>query len=349
MGAYVEALCLEMEMRQEHIEELDAIYIGGGTPSILGEKEFAKIMDKIRSVFGISIQAEITSEANPGTLTEIGINGMLDAGINRLSLGVQSLNNNELALLGRLHNSDDAVRAFDQARGGGFKNISVDLIYGIPGQTLETWGKTLEGVYSLCPDHISAYELTPEKNTPLYHQLAKGALQLPDEDAVVEMYNYAIDHLAGRGYVHYEISNYALPGYECRHNLNYWNRGEYLGAGAGAHSFVDDRRHANVCDINRYIHEVNCGKLPVSETIKLTSQDALKELLFLGLRTTKGLDSRKIPTEAAGEMIKALEDPRLQGLIELYDNHIRLTRKGMLFCNEVIVRLMLDIERILPA
>jgi oxygen-independent coproporphyrinogen-3 oxidase len=346
IGPYMTALCKELEMRREHTGELDGIYIGGGTPSILKEKDIATIMDKVRSTCSISAETEITSEANPGTLTESGIKGILNAGINRISIGVQSLGDKELSLLGRMHDAADAIAAFNIARKGGFGNISLDLIYGIPGQDLISWKSTLEKVVSLHPEHISSYELTPEKNTVLYEQLEKGRFHLPDEDEVVEMYYTAIDMLTEGGYEQYEISNFSLPGLQCRHNLNYWDRGEYLGIGAGAHSFLTGRRIANICDVRQYIHDVELGALPIAEETLLTGRDEIEETLFLGLRKTEGFDIKLIPADTTEQLKEALEDLSHQGLLNLSDGHIKLTRKGLIVCNAVIVRLMLCIERI---
>ena len=349
IGPYVTALCKELEMRKEYIAELRGIYIGGGTPSILKGKDIATIMDKIRSTCHISAEAEITSEANPGTLTESGIKGLLNAGINRISIGVQSLSDKELSLLGRMHNATEAIAAFTTARTGGFRNVSLDLIYGIPGQDLITWKKTLKKVVSLHPEHISTYELTPEKNTVLYEQLEEGRLHLPDEDEVAQMYYAAIDMLTDAGYEHYEISNFALPGLQCRHNLNYWDRGEYLGIGAGAHSFLDGRRISNVCDVRKYIHDVELGALTIEEETLITGIEEIEETLFLGLRKTDGFDIKLIPANIAEHLKVALDDLSHQGLLDLSGGHIKLTRKGLIICNAVIVRLMLCIERILRA
>jgi oxygen-independent coproporphyrinogen-3 oxidase len=343
------ALCKELEMRKEYTGKLGGIYIGGGTPSILKEKDIATIMDKIRSTCHVSAAAEITSEANPGTLTESGIKGMLNAGINRISIGVQSLSDKELSLLGRMHDAAEAIAAVTTARKSGFGNISLDLIYGIPGQDLVSWKRTLEKIVSLHSEHISAYELTPEKNTVLYEQLEKGRLHLPDEDEVAEMYYTAIDILTEAGYKHYEISNFALPNLQCRHNLNYWDRGEYLGIGAGAHSFLNGRRISNICDVRQYIHDVELGTSPIAEETLLTRREEIEETLFLGLRKTDGFDIELIPADITEHLKEALDDLSHQGLLDLSGGHIKLTRKGLIICNSVIVRLMLRIERILRA
>jgi len=347
--AYVAALCREIDMRRDQINVLEAVYIGGGTPSLLKGKDTAKIMGKLKRQWRRGRKVEITSEVNPGTLSDRAIKAMLDSGINRISIGVQSLDDKQLRLLGRMHDAADALRAFHDAQRGGFKNISVDLIYGIPGQDNKSWRTTLEEVARLRPEHLSTYELTPEKNTLLHEQLKKDCLHLPDEDTVAEMYYSAIDTLKAWGYEHYEISNFALPGYECRHNLNYWNRGEYLGIGAGAHSFCNGMRFANVSDVESYINEINKDRLPVSEEMVLTAEDTVKELLFLGLRKNEGIELGEMPAEALEKMKETLENLVLQGLIESSENLIKLTRKGLLLCNEVIVRLMLCIERRRPA
>jgi oxygen-independent coproporphyrinogen-3 oxidase len=349
IDAYVEALCREIDMRQDHIHVLEAIYIGGGTPSLLEEKHIAKIMGKLNSKWRTNREIEITSEANPGTLSDRGIKAMLDWGINRISIGAQSLDDDELRLLGRMHDAAGAVRALHDARRWGFTNISVDLMYGIPGQDNKSWKRTLNEIVRLHPEHLSTYELTPEKNTLLYEHLENGIFCMPDEDAVAEMYYSAIDMLEAHGYAHYEISNFALPGYECRHNLNYWNRGEYIGLGAGAHSFCGGIRSANANEVEGYINAIDEDRLPVTEEMVLNAEDTVKEVLFLGLRKREGIRFDEMPAETVEKMKETLENLARQGLIESSDNLIKLTRRGLLLCNEVIVRLMLCIERNRPA
>jgi oxygen-independent coproporphyrinogen-3 oxidase len=342
---YVDTLYREIELRKDHIDVLEAIYIGGGTPSVLEEKHFSRLMSAIRNCCSIRDDAEITVESNPGTLTDARIGAMLDSGINRLSIGIQSFNDEELAILGRMHNAEEAASAFRAARRGGFMNLSIDLIYGLPLQSIQSWEETLRNALALHPEHISAYELTPEKCTPLFDQLETGDLQLPDEDIVADMYYSAIDNLGQGGYGHYEISNFALPARRCRHNINYWDRGEYLGIGAGAHSFIEGSRISNVADIDKYILAVNRNVIPVADDIKLNETDELKEILFLGLRKTEGIDLNLIREDKMELMKEALQEMSRQGLVELSDNRLKLTRKGLLLCNEVIVRLLLCIER----
>jgi oxygen-independent coproporphyrinogen-3 oxidase len=345
IDGYVDALCREIELRKDQIDALEAIYIGGGTPSILEEKHFRQIMSEIRSCCSIGGDAEITAESNPGTLTDARISAMIESDVNRLSIGIQSFNDEELAILGRMHNAEEAVSAFKAARRGGFTNLSIDLIYGLPGQPLGRWEETLGKALTLHPEHISAYELTPERHTPLFDRIETGDLQLPDEDIIAEMYYSSIDTLGQGDYGHYEISNFAQPGRRCRHNLNYWDRGEYLGIGAGAHSFIEGSRISNVADIDKYISDVNRNVIPVADEIKLNETDELKEILFLGLRKTVGIDLNLIQDDKKELMKEALQEMSRQGLVELSDNRLKLTRKGLLLCNEVIVRLLLRIER----
>jgi len=341
---YVKALCKEIELRKAVFDTLNAVYIGGGTPSILNERHFGQIMSAINNAVDMAIDAEITSESNPGTLTESKISAMLGSGINRLSIGIQSLNNNELRLLGRAHNADEAISAFYAARRGGFNNISLDLIYAVPEQSLNGWGTTLKGVLCLKPENISTYELTPEPHTCLFDKLEKSDLHMPDEDIIADMFYTTIDTLIDNGYEHYEISNFALPGRACRHNLNYWQRGEYLGIGAGAHSFIEGMRISNVSDIEKYLSKISGSELPVAEESIMSADDELKERIFLGLRKTDGLDTGFIPNEKLEKMNEALNEMSQRGLISIHGNNLRLTRTGLLLCNEVIVRLMLCID-----
>ena len=235
------------------------------------DESFTKLFQCLRDNFLFSPETEITIEANPGTLDESKVKALISTGVNRLSVGIQSFNDNELNLIGRIHNADDAFRSIDLIRKTGIKNFSIDPMYGLPGQTSESWRESLEKAVGLSPSHISAYELTLEENTRFY-ELVKSSP--PDEDLVLEMYNHAIDFLAGAGYLHYEISNFALPGFKCLHNINYWNRGEYIGAGAGAHSFVNEVRTKNIADIGKYIDSLNTGLMPETESGVITPSDA---------------------------------------------------------------------------
>lgn len=341
---YIKALCKEIGMRKCIAGNLQSVYIGGGTPTMLSEQQIAELFKTLHDSYSVNAKAEITIEANPRTITEGKAESLLKSGINRISIGVQSFIDAELKTLGRSHNADDAVKALSDARQAGFSNISLDLIYGIPGQKMDDWERSLGKAIELAPEHISAYELTPEVNTPLYEDLQSGQLSLPDEETIAEMYYRCIDMLEENGYTHYEISNYAKPGYESIHNLNYWNRGEYLGLGAGAHSFYHEQRMVNARDVQSYIESVNKGALPLAESNKITGEEALKELIFLGMRKTEGIDMRHIPTEKKAAINKAVDELLPHGLAEFADNRLRLTRKGLLLSNEVIVKVLLCIE-----
>ncbi|KAF0143292.1 MAG: oxygen-independent coproporphyrinogen III oxidase [Nitrospirae bacterium] len=335
---YVDALCRELVLKKNSAGALKTIYIGGGTPSVLPEESFPQLFRSIRNNFEFSAGIEITVEANPGTINESKINTLLSVGINRISLGVQSFNDNELKTLGRIHTSDEAVKAIEMIKKAGINNFSIDLMYGIPEQTMVSWKETLSRAVGFSPKHISSYELTPEKKTPLYGMIDSKKIKMPDEELVLEMYNLAIDYLASRGYEHYEISNFTLQGFRCIHNMNYWNRGEYIGAGAGAHSFTNGVRSKNTGDIKKYIKTVNSGIIPKLESTKLTHTDEIKEFIFLGLRKTEGINITKakelglnIPASCKG-----LID---EGYLEMDENYLRLTRKGIVISNTVIVRM----------
>lgn len=344
-SSYVDALCRELCSKKAYSDVLKTIYIGGGTPSLLPSGSFQKLIACIKDNFRLSPDVEISVEVNPGTIDEPKVDALLSLGINRLSIGIQSFHDDELFTLGRIHTSGDSIKSLEILKKAGMENFSIDLIYGIPGQTIESWKDSLSMALEFSPSHISAYELTPEKETPLYKAIETDSIIMPDEELILEMYNYAIDHLARHGYEHYEISNFALPGRRCMHNINYWERGEYIGAGAGSHSFINNTRSMNIKDIGKYIE----GAIPETESARLTPEEAFKELILLGLRKREGINiGRKAPvsctlmnedrdlrtalTEASEELIE-------KGLVEIDRDHLRLTREGTVLSNAVIVRL----------
>ena len=336
--AYTDALCKELILKKDIAEELKTIYIGGGTPTILPEECFSQLFKCLKDNFKFSDSHEITIEANPGTVDKSKIDAMLSLGVNRLSIGVQSFNDNKLKTLGRIHTSDEALKAIEAIKNSGINNFSIDLIYGIPGQTLDSWKRTVSKAVELSPAHISSYELTPEKDTPLYRLIQSGEVKMPDEDLVLSMYDYAIDHLTSKGYEHYEISNFALPRFRCLHNLNYWDRGEYIGAGAGAHSFIRGFRSKNTDDIRRYIKDLNKGIIPKAESTDIKRDDAIKEFIFLNLRKTEGISLAKaeaLGLDMPGVCMGLIED----GYLEIKGDYLRLSRKGLVISNSVIVRL----------
>lgn len=337
--SYTTALCKELHLKKHLAGTLKTLFIGGGTPSTMPETCFSQIFSCIGEHYALSSAAEITIEVNPGTITKAKVAALLSLGVNRVSLGIQSFQDSELKTLGRIHTADEAVRSAEMVASAGIENFSFDLIYGIPGQSIETWKGSLNRAVSLNPKHISAYELTPEKGTALNTFLESGILNLPGEDLVLDMYDLGIDYLKSAGFAHYEISNYALPGFHCIHNLNYWNRGEYLAAGAGAHSFLRGFRAMNTADINEYIEKLGSGITPEIESVEISGDEALREFIFLGLRKTEGIrlaDADKLGlklAEAADEMAR-------EGMIENDGSLVRLTRKGLPVANAVIVQLL---------
>ncbi len=362
---YVNALRKELILKKQYAGDIKTIYIGGGTPSVLSGINISDIFDTLRNNYIISDDAEITIEANPGVIDEKKALSLLKAGVNRISIGAQSFYDEELALLGRMHTANDAINAVRSARGAGFKNISLDLIYGIPfsrgkesgGRNkdlhIKNWQYSLQKAIELSPEHISTYELTPEVNTPLYEDIRQQRVKMADEELISEMYYSAIDILKTHGYIHYEISNFARPGFECRHNLNCWNRGEYLGIGASAHSFFNGKRISNVSDAHKYIDLMSDGILPFKEECEVSHAEAIREYVFLGLRKTEGLDISRLTllsgSKQENPLKKAVDDLSSDGLVELIGNYLRLSRKGLILSNEVIVRILLGIEQNRPS
>jgi oxygen-independent coproporphyrinogen-3 oxidase len=358
---YIDALCQELYLKKDFSTTLKSIYIGGGTPSLLPSDCFRQLFNCLRNNFNSSSSAEITVEANPGTINESKINTMLSLEVNRLSIGIQSFNNDELKTLGRIHSSEDASRSIEIIKKEGINNFSVDLMYGIPGQTMDSWHNSISTAVGLSPTHISAYELTPEENTALYKLIQSHKIDMPDEELILEMYNHAIDYFASCGYEHYEISNFALPGFKCMHNLNYWDRGEYIGVGTGAHSFINGIRSNNTEDITRYIEDLNNGIIPEIESAKPTSAEALKEFIFLGLRKTEGININELPPfipplprgdihtsiphltrgDIVGynSLLNASKELIDEGYLEINRGYLALTRKGIVISNTIIVRL----------
>ncbi len=337
---YVNALLKEMDLRRDIAGDLRTVYLGGGTPTLLSVEQTAAIISGAREIFSIDSGAEITIEANPGTVSDRQLAALRETGINRVSIGMQSLSGRELCTLGRSHTIEDSFAAVNAARKAGFANISLDLIYGIPGQLMDFWINTMSRALELFPEHVSAYELTPEESTLLHERLARGVYELPDESLVIEMYYAAIEKMKAHGYLHYEISNFAKPGYESMHNLNYWDRGEYLGVGAGAHSFFKGKRTGNITDIDRYMESISSLVMPVDEEIAVTKQDEFSEMIFLGLRKTEGIDMRLMPDKEWLLKNKALDALRRHGLIEIEDLHLRLTGKGLVMSTEVMVQIL---------
>ena len=340
---YVRALATEIigfERAAAGVREVDTIYFGGGTPSLLAPAQVTRILQAVHQRFQVTTGAEVTMEMNPGTVTPQILQEFRAAGVNRASFGAQTFDDDELRRLGRSHTAEDARQTFAGLRGVGFENISFDLIAGLPGQTLSAWSRNMGEALALRPEHLSLYLLDVHEGTPLADQLRRGMWPQPDPDTAAEMYRLLLETTEAAGYEHYEISNFCLPGYESRHNMKYWTGAPYYGFGCSAHSFDGERtRWSNERDAVRYVEMIEAGRSATIETIELDRQEASAEALFLGLRLMRGIDLQEhrarfgsnIREEHADDLARFSE----AGLIEINDSIIRLTRSGTLLSNEV--------------
>ncbi len=323
---------------------VDTVYIGGGTPSLLEPPHLQNILDTIRKSFAADF-AEVTLEADPETIEAEKANAWVQTGINRVSFGVQSFSDKELVATGRMHRRADIYRAVPVLREAGIRNISFDLIAGLPHQTRESWRQSLDELTGLEPEHASIYLLEVDEGSRLGKELLQGggrynAGAVPSEDEMAEFYETAVETLLAAGYRHYEISNWAKPGFESKHNLKYWRREAYLGFGAGAHSFSGAQRWANVHDAAAYVNDVQSGRLPVEQHEKMTAERALEEELFLGLRQLDGIDVARIEREYGVTLARRFEPLASAGLVKRDGNVVRLAPERLSVSNEVFVELM---------
>lgn len=336
---YVHALISEIERSQDTPVKLDSVYIGGGTPTILSVGQLENILSAISGKMGLAEDAEITIEANPGTVDESKLAQLREQNFNRLSLGVQSFDDSYLAMLSRAHDAKQAVDAYYCARRAGFDNISIDLIFAMPGQRLKHWENTLYAALGLEPEHISLYELTIEDGTVFSELCAKGDITLPEEDEQIAMYELTIAKMREAAYEHYEVSNFARTGCRCRHNQVYWRNEPYYGFGAGATSYVSGERSVRIKDPKDYAAAIESGKTAITSAEHLTGRAYLAETLILGLRMTDGVDiddlSAKTNSNIAKEFAREIESLRSKELVELSDSRLRVTHKGLLLLNDV--------------
>lgn len=300
---YINELKKEIINIQEECE-VDTLYIGGGTPTVLSAENLAEILSVIRENFVLTPHCEISVECNPATMGKEGFTILKQAGFNRLSIGLQSAKDAELRRLGRIHTFKDFSRCFSDARNAGFENISLDLMHGLPGQTLEGWQETMEAALAFQPEHISCYGLKLEEGTPLFLQNPV----LPDDDAARELYEACVSYLAAHGYYRYEISNFALPGKESRHNCKYWRCEDFIGFGAGAYSCLHDVRYDNVRDIREYCARLEEGKSVIAERTPLSLEDKMSEFCFLGLRMTEGVSVKEFSQRFGKEIEEVYGD-----------------------------------------
>lgn len=357
--AYVDALCQELAMLRDQLPPLPAspeaaalrpsIFFGGGTPSMLSPAQIERILQAAAEIVPLT-GAEISLEANPGTvLGRDYLRDLRSLGINRLSMGVQSLHDPTLRMLGRIHTAAEAYASFNDARAVGFESINLDFIFGLPGQDIEQWRATLTEIIRWEVDHIALYSLILEENTPLYAQVTAGRLQIPDDDLTGAMYELAMEMLGAAGYRHYEISNWvrpsvsdrpdAPPALACQHNLAYWLNSDYLAAGAGAHGHVFPQRYANLRPIDSYITTVQSGRRPIAETTLLTSADLAAETMFMGLRLDIGVGFAHFAARVGQSLLDyygpTLDQLSQQGLIECSAQRVYLTSRGRMLGNQV--------------
>ncbi|MDD2365764.1 MAG: radical SAM family heme chaperone HemW [Desulfuromonadaceae bacterium] len=344
---YHELLISELDNHQLISEPLDSIYFGGGTPSLLKARQLSVLLNKIRYRMPFSENIEITLEANPCTINGVYLSAVRDAGINRISLGIQSFDDLFLTALGRIHTSEQSKRAFRDIRAAGFNNVSIDLMHSLPGETLEQWRSELLYATDLYPEHISVYGLTIEGNTPFALKYPNGSSQLIDEDLSADMFELADEILTGAGFEHYEIANYARPGYRSDHNSGYWKRDGYLGLGVAAHSFLRDGyglRFSNPYTLEEYRSMTRSGKPTRLDEYSLTRQDAMSEYLYLGLRLSDGVKGSGFESEFGSSIDSIYEttvpDLGKLGLLSRDADTVRLTLKGMLLSNQVFSRFL---------
>jgi oxygen-independent coproporphyrinogen III oxidase len=350
---YVRALLKEIALAGEMAQLSDStprrartMFFGGGTPSLLSVSQIRRLLAACFRAFAVDKDAEITLEANPGTLSQEQLIGLRQAGINRLSMGAQSFDEALLKSLGRIHTPEEIVQALTYARAAGFTSINLDLMFGLPEQSMLHWQQTLQQALTLRPEHLSLYSLIIEEGTPFYTWHQEGRITPGDEDLCADMYEYADELLREAGYINYEISNWALPGYHSLHNLTYWQNLPYIGMGAGAYSTFAGKRFSNERDPLAYIKTLKTHRLPTAESEVVAREQAMSETAFLALRTAIGLH---LPTFAqrfgcsfaqfVGNRLKIVEEA---GLLEQEDGWLRLSQRGRLLGNEVFMRLLPD-------
>lgn len=344
---YVKALKTEIESYLPEDRPVRSIFFGGGTPSYLPVELLTELLSFIKENFTLSPKVEITIEVNPGTVGGPELAELKSAGFNRLSIGLQASQDRLLKRIGRIHSWNDFLNVFESGRNAGFNNLGVDLIFGLPGQTLHDWEETLEQVVSMKPDHLSAYGLQLETGAKLAIDVERGFTKLPSEDEVVDMMNLCMSYLPDQGYQHYEISNYAAPGFQCLHNLSYWRGDNYLGFGAGAYSTDHNERRFNIKEPWDYINAVSNGVSPIREREILDLKTRAIEALMLGLRLDSGVNLQEYEAKFGIDLIKKngryLKQLMKEKLVVLNGSSLTLTNTGILLSNSVISSLLTGI------
>ncbi len=352
---FTDALCREIEIAglSKPDQPVGTIYVGGGTPSLLTPEQIKRLLTTIYAHFEVLPDVEISMESNPSDIHRDYMGALRQLGINRLSIGMQSSDNNELVLFGRRHDNDAVVRAVSAARQGGFDNLNLDLIYGFPHQTLQSWDASLQQMIALQPEHVSLYALGLEEGTAMYSWVARGRLPVPDDDLAADMYDLATDMLAGAGYEQYEISNWSKSGYECRHNLQYWRNLPYPGFGPGAHGYADGVRYATILSPRRYIRAMETNiqpfvfpRTPATDQLSIVDRETeIAETLLMGLRLTKEGIQRGTFQQRFGVDLLTIHEHLIKrfvgnGLLYVDDEVVRLTQDGRLLSNMIFRELV---------
>jgi len=347
---YTAALITEMRLYSPLIKEksFDTVFIGGGTPSLLPAGLISRIMDEARECFDIAEDAEITIECNPESMDEVKLNEYKAAGVNRLSIGMQSSDDKVLSAIGRIHDKAKFLSAYALAENAGFTNINIDIMHGLPLQSMESYLDSVRLAAELGAQHISSYSLILEEHTRLYNEVVSGKITLPDEDDTADMQDAGIELLESLGYKRYEISNFAKAGFECRHNINYWNNGDYLGLGVNAHSALHIRdkwvRFRNYETIEEYVKTLGENKLPLAETQEVEREDEMFECIMMGLRKIEGVCRAEFEAwfgiDPVEQFASAVSAATLDGMMEVTEERIFLTRRGLDFQNEVLLNFM---------
>lgn len=344
-ATYVQALCQELELRKDylHEEEIETIYFGGGTPSQLTRKELEEIFLYIYKVYKVNPNAEITLEANPDDLTPTYVSMLRQLPINRLSMGIQTFQEDVLKLLRRRHTAQQAIEAFQRCREAGFQNISIDLMYGLPGESLETWEQDLQQAIDLRPEHISAYHLIYEEGTTLWQLKEQHQVKETDEDLSVTLFKTLIDKLTQAGYQHYEISNFCQPNLHSRHNSSYWTGKKYLGCGPSAHSYNGISRQWNVASLGKYIGSIRKGELDY-EIEELDSYTRYNDFVITSIRTCWGMSLTRLRDEYGEELYRyclRMAKPYIeQGVLQIVNENLKLTQKGIFISDGIMSDLL---------
>jgi oxygen-independent coproporphyrinogen-3 oxidase len=343
LDKYTQALINEIKVRGQKMPavQLESIYLGGGTPSLLNGRQLKSILQTVTNEFALLPGAEVSLEANPATLDEVKLAELEEAGINRISLGVQSFFDDELTLLGRIHNSRAVMETIEMLHSRSWENFNLDLIYGLPGQSVDKWIQSLKQAVDCNPSHLSIYLLQLEEETLMGKDVADGRLKMLDEDDEWYMFDQAMEYLEGKDFEHYEISNFCRPGYECRHNLRYWQAEEYLGMGAGAVSFINGSRYINEPQLKNYVDSLLVGKpWPVQELEDMSGRELMIDALILGLRLCAGIDleqfKQRFGVDITSEYKEIIAYYRNRELLNIVNGHLRFTKVGYFLSNQVL-------------